>query len=304
MPHTACATAVGPALKHCLAGGAVSGPNQVSPGRVRANSEAAGSGHSMSKTLPRCGTDRDPSLAVPPGSARRRSRCNGSGPCDRNGLGPGLRRPRRVANEAMNGCGGLWSRWKVDLMIGLPPRTRWLRVPVEGTELAYLEIGRGEPVLFLHGNPTSSLFWREVIGPVADTGCRCLALDLVGMGRSGKPDIEYRLVDHIRYVEGFVEGLGLSRLSIVGHDWGAVLALDYARRFPARVRAVAFLEGHIHPIEHWSDMDAGGRHMFQRLREPGTGEQMVSDGGELLHRGGAARWDAADSERRGDAGLP
>lgn len=178
------------------------------------------------------------------------------------------------------------------------------RVPVEGTELAYLEIGRGEPVLFLHGNPTSSLFWREVIGPVADTGCRCLALDLVGMGRSGKPDIEYRLVDHIRYVEGFVEGLGLSRLSIVGHDWGAVLALDYARRFPARVRAVAFLEGHIHPIEHWSDMDAGGRHMFQRLREPGTGEQMVSDGGELLHRGGAARWDAADSERRGDAGLP
>jgi haloalkane dehalogenase len=141
--------------------------------------------------------------------------------------------------------------------------------------MAYLEIGTGEPVLFLHGNPTSSLLWREVIGPVADGGRRCLALDLVGMGRSGKPDIEYRLVDHIRYVDAFVEALGLTRLSIVGHDWGAVIALDHARRFPDRVRAVAFLEGHIHPIEHWSDMDAGGRDMFQRLREPGTGEQMV-----------------------------
>jgi haloalkane dehalogenase len=161
------------------------------------------------------------------------------------------------------------------MSIALPPETRLQTVLVEGTQLAYLELGSGEPVLFLHGNPTSSLLWREVIGPVADTGRRCLALDLVGMGRSGKPDIEYRLVDHIRYVEAFVEALGLTRLSIVGHDWGAVIALDHARRFPGRVRAVAFLEGHIHPIEHWSDLDVGGRDLFQRLREPGTGEQLV-----------------------------
>jgi haloalkane dehalogenase len=159
--------------------------------------------------------------------------------------------------------------------LALPAGTRLRTLPVDHTQMAYLEIGTGEPVLFLHGNPTSSLLWREVIGPVADGGRRCLALDLVGMGRSGKPEIEYRLVDHIRYVDGFVEALDLTGLSIVGHDWGAVIALDHARRFPDRVRAVAFMEGHIHPVRHWSDLDAGGRDMFQRLREPGTGEQMV-----------------------------
>lgn len=148
-------------------------------------------------------------------------------------------------------------------------------VAVMDTHLAYREVGAGEPVLFLHGNPTSSLLWQDVIGPVADSGRRCLALDLIGMGRSGKPDIEYRLADHIRYVEAFVETLGLTRLSIVGHDWGAVIALDHARRFPDRVRAVAFLEGHIRPIEHWTDLDVGGQDLFRRLREPGTGERLV-----------------------------
>jgi haloalkane dehalogenase len=157
----------------------------------------------------------------------------------------------------------------------VPAEASSKEVTVRGTPLHYLDAGVGDPVLFIHGNPTSSVLWRNVIGPVARSGRRCLALDLVGMGQSGKPDIEYRLSDHIAYVDGFVQALALTDLTMVGHDWGAVIALDHARRFPGRVKGVAFLEGHIHPIDHWGDLDEGGREMFRRLRSPGLGEQLV-----------------------------
>jgi haloalkane dehalogenase len=157
----------------------------------------------------------------------------------------------------------------------LPPPVNSCQLPIEDSFLHYLEIGTGDPVLFLHGNPTSSALWRNVLGPVAATGRRCLALDLIGMGRSGKPDSGYRLVDHIRYVDAFIDALGRDDLTIVGHDWGAVIGLDQARRRPDRIRGVAFLEGHLHPIERWTDLDEGGRDMFQRLRTRGVGEQMV-----------------------------
>ncbi|MFF1819067.1 haloalkane dehalogenase [Kribbella sp. NPDC058245] len=149
------------------------------------------------------------------------------------------------------------------------------RVEVLGSWLQYVEVGAGDPVLFLHGNPTSSYLWRKVVGAVARTGRRCIALDLIGMGDSGKPAIDYRLVDHLSFVEAFVETLGLSELTLVGHDWGAVIALDYARRFRDRVRGVAFLEGHLHPIDRWSDLDEGGRELFHKLRTPGVGEQLI-----------------------------
>jgi len=155
-----------------------------------------------------------------------------------------------------------------------PPVTSAM-IEVRGSWLHYLEVGEGDPVLFLHGNPTSSFLWRNVIDQVARAGRRCIALDLIGMGESGKPDLEYRLADHISYVDAFVAAMRLSDLTLVGHDWGAVIALDHARRFPDRVRGVAFLEGHLHPIERWEDMDEGGRQLFQQLRTPGVGEQMI-----------------------------
>lgn len=146
---------------------------------------------------------------------------------------------------------------------------------VRGSWLRYVEVGDGDPVLFLHGNPTSSYLWRNVIGEVARAGRRCIALDLIGMGGSGKPALDYRLVDHLEFVEAFIEALGLSDLTLVGHDWGAVIALDHARRFRDRVRGVAFLEGHLRPINRWSDLDEGSRDLFQRLRTPGIGEQLI-----------------------------
>jgi len=156
-----------------------------------------------------------------------------------------------------------------------PLRPTSARIDIRDSWLQYVEVGSGDPVLFLHGNPTSSFLWRNVIGQVARAGWRCIALDLIGMGGSGQPESAYRLVDHISYVDDFVEAMGLSELTLVGHDWGAVIALDHARRFPDRVRRVAFLEGHLHPIARWDDLDESSEQMFRRLRTPGVGEQLI-----------------------------
>lgn len=149
------------------------------------------------------------------------------------------------------------------------------RVDVLGSWLHYRDVGDGPPVLFLHGNPTSSYLWRHVLGPVARAGWRCIALDLIGMGASGKPAIDYRLADHQVFLDAFLDALGLAPAAVVGHDWGAVLALDLLGRRPDRVRGVAVMEGHLHPVERWSDLDPGARELFGALRTPHVGEQMA-----------------------------
>ena len=108
-------------------------------------------------------------------------------------------------------------------MTGLPSTST---IDVLDSRMSWAEVGDGPPVLFLHGNPTSSFLWRNILGPVADRGWRCLALDLIGMGRSGKPDLGYRLADHVRYLDAFLDALELPPAVLVGHDWGAVLAID------------------------------------------------------------------------------
>ncbi|PYM69844.1 MAG: haloalkane dehalogenase, partial [Candidatus Rokuibacteriota bacterium] len=117
------------------------------------------------------------------------------------------------------------------------------RVAVLDTELAYVEAGAGDPIVFLHGNPTSSYLWRNVIPHVEGLG-RCLAPDLVGMGDSGRsPGGSYRFVDHARYLDAWFEALGLRRsVMLVVHDWGSALGFHWARRHPERVRGVAYME--------------------------------------------------------------
>src|SRR3984957_2626672 len=91
--------------------------------------------------------------------------------------------------------------------------------------MSYTDAGTGDvPVVFLHGNPTSSYLWRNVIPHVADQ-TRCLAPDLIGMGGSGKPDIAYRLADHARYLDAWFDAMDLSEVVIVGHDWGGTLGV-------------------------------------------------------------------------------
>src|SRR6266498_3001957 len=91
-----------------------------------------------------------------------------------------------------------------------------------GRKMAYVEVGAGDPIVFLHGNPTSSYLWRNVIPRLEGEG-RCLAPDLIGMGESGKPDIGYRFVDHARYLDAWFDALALSRVTLVVHDWGSAL---------------------------------------------------------------------------------
>ena len=117
------------------------------------------------------------------------------------------------------------------------------RVPVLDTEMSYASVGEGDPILFLHGNPTSSYLWRNVIPHVRALG-RCLAPDLIGMGRSGEsPTGAYRFVDHARYLDAWFEALNLHQdVTLVLHDWGSALGFHWARRHPHRVRAIAYME--------------------------------------------------------------
>jgi haloalkane dehalogenase len=139
----------------------------------------------------------------------------------------------------------------------------------------YQQSGEGDPIVLLHGNPTSSYLWRSVIPILAGTG-RCLAPDLIGMGRSDKPDIKYCFADHARYLDAWFDTLDLDRVTLVGHDWGGALGFDWAARHPDRVTGVAFMETIVRPLTS-DDLPDQIRDLFAALRRPGEGEAMVLD---------------------------
>ncbi|WIY01864.1 haloalkane dehalogenase [Amycolatopsis mongoliensis] len=138
--------------------------------------------------------------------------------------------------------------------------------------LHHEESGTGTPIVFLHGNPGSSHGWRAVLPHVG--GGRLLAPDLIGMGRSAKPDIEYSFADHARHLDAWFDALGLDDVVLVGHDWGGALAFDHAARHPDRVRGVAFFETIVKPMA-WEDLSPQAAERSRRIRTPGVGEEMV-----------------------------
>jgi haloalkane dehalogenase len=147
---------------------------------------------------------------------------------------------------------------------------------VLGSRMAYVDEGQGDPILFLHGNPTSSYLWRNVIPFLRGVG-RCIALDLIGMGRSDKPDIGYRFADHARYLDAFIATLGLRNITFVVHDWGSALGFDWASRHEATVKGLAFAEAILTPIPSWEMFPPSARELFQQLRKDGVGEMLVLD---------------------------
>jgi haloalkane dehalogenase len=148
------------------------------------------------------------------------------------------------------------------------------RVRVLDSEMAYVDTGSGDPVVFLHGNPTSSYLWRNVIPPVAASH-RCLAPDLIGMGDSGKaPAGSYRFADHARYLDAWFEALALARdVILVVHDWGSALGFHWARRHPERVRGLVYMEALVRPVT-WDEWPEAARKIFQVMRSP-AGEEVV-----------------------------
>jgi haloalkane dehalogenase len=123
------------------------------------------------------------------------------------------------------------------------------RVPVLDTEMAYIDTGTGDPIVFLHGNPTFSYLWRNVIPHLEGRG-RCLAADLVGMGSSGKaPQHSYRFVDHARYLDAWFDALDLRRnVTLVVHDWGSALGFYWAQRHPERIKSLVYMEALVRPL--------------------------------------------------------
>ena len=171
------------------------------------------------------------------------------------------------------------------------------RVAVLDSEIAYVDVGAGDPIVLLHGNPTSSYLWRNVIPRLEGRG-RCLAPDLIGMGESGKaPAGGYRFGDHVRYLDAWFDAMDLGgRVTLVLHDWGSALGFYWARRHPERVRAIAYMEAIVRPIE-WSEMRGPTRGIFEALRSP-KGEEMVLDQNFFVERvlPGAIMRELADAE--------
>lgn len=142
-----------------------------------------------------------------------------------------------------------------------------------GTAVGEGADGGAAPLVFLHGNPTSSHLWRHVL-PAVGGGRRLLAPDLIGMGRSGKPEIDYTYADQARYLDAWFEALGLDEVVLVGIDWGGSLGLDWAARHPERVRGVAFMETILRPMS-WAEFPEKARDRFAAFRTPGVGEELV-----------------------------
>jgi haloalkane dehalogenase len=145
--------------------------------------------------------------------------------------------------------------------------------PILDSSMSWIEVGGGDPIVFLHGNPTSSYLWRNVIPHLEGRG-RCLAPDLIGMGRSGKTvHGRYRLTDHVRYLDAWLAALDLRRVTLVVHDWGSALGFHWARRHAERMKAVVYMEAIVRPVT-WAEWPEAARTIFQALRSP-AGEAMV-----------------------------
>jgi len=157
------------------------------------------------------------------------------------------------------------------------------RVAVIDSEIAYVDTGAGDPMVFLHGNPTSSYLWRNVI-PQVEGLARCLAPDLLGMGESGKsPSGSYRFVDHARYLDAWFEALGLTtNVTLVGHDWGSALAFHWAHRHPDRVKGIVYMEAVVQPVT-WEEWPEAARAIFQAMRSP-AGEEIILEKNVFVER--------------------
>ena len=155
-------------------------------------------------------------------------------------------------------------------------------VRVLDTEMTYVDTGAGDPIVFLHGNPTSSYLWRNVIPHLGGSG-RCLAPDLIGMGESGKaPGGAYRFVDHARYLDAWLDAMAVRNVTLVVHDWGSALGFHWARRHPDRVRALVYMEAIVRPLT-WTDWPEPARKIFQAMRSP-AGEDMVLEKNVFVER--------------------
>ncbi len=159
-------------------------------------------------------------------------------------------------------------------------------IEINGKRMAYVEMGDGDPIVFQHGNPTSSYLWRNIMPALADRG-RCIAVDLIGMGDSDKLDNpgpeSYRYVEHRDYLYAAWEQLGITdNVTLVIHDWGSALGFDWASQHPDKVRGICYMEGIPCPIS-WDDWPEDAKQVFQGFRSE-AGETMVLEKNVFVER--------------------
>ncbi len=157
---------------------------------------------------------------------------------------------------------------------------------IHGKRMAYVEIGEGDPIVFLHGNPTSSYLWRNIMPHVQDLG-RCIAPDLIGMGDSDKLDVagpgSYRFVDHRRHVDALFDQLGIhGNVTLVVHDWGSALGFDWANRHRDAMKGMCYMEAMVRPVT-WEEWPDEARGVFQGFRSD-KGEAMVLEKNVFVER--------------------
>jgi haloalkane dehalogenase len=156
------------------------------------------------------------------------------------------------------------------------------RIKVIDSEMACVDTGAGDPIVFLHGNPTRSYLWRNVIPHLEKLG-RCFAPDLIGMGDSGRAVGSYRFVDHARYLDAWFEATGINRkVTLVVHDWGSALGFHWANRNRGAIKGIAYMEGIVRPIT-WEEWPAVAREIFKAMRSP-AGEQIVLEKNVFVER--------------------
>ena len=161
------------------------------------------------------------------------------------------------------------------------------KTTVNGKSMSYVELGSGDPIVFQHGNPTSSYLWRNIMPHLEDQG-RCIALDLIGMGDSDKledsgPD-RYTYLEHREYFDAALDALGVgNNVTLVIHDWGSALGFDWARRHPGSVKGIAYMEAIVQPVASWENWPEAARRVFQGFRSP-AGENMVLEKNVFVER--------------------
>ena len=157
------------------------------------------------------------------------------------------------------------------------------RITAGGVDISYVDTGSGNPIVFLHGNPTSSYLWRNIIPHLEFSG-RCLAPDLMGMGESGSsPNGSYRFADHSALLDQWFEDMGLtSNVTLVIHDWGSALGFHWAKRHSERVKGLVYMEAIVRPVT-WEEWPDAARQVFQGFRSP-AGEDMVLEKNIFVER--------------------
>lgn len=150
-------------------------------------------------------------------------------------------------------------------------------IDILGSQMAYVEAGEGDPILFLHGEPTSSYLWRNIMPHLEDQG-RVIAPDNIGFGLSAQPDLDYTFGDHYAYIEAFIEEMELTNITLVVHDWGSGLGLHYAQQHPENISGIVTMESIIAPLipaESYDAMPTDLGNFFRTVRDPETGRQLL-----------------------------